>query len=288
MLLLITGCGTTQKPTANPSSIANGKSHFARFGTNKVHYVTVGKGKKVVVFVHGWACNAAFWREQTPAIKDKAKLILIDLPGHGESDKPQTDYSMDFFADAVIAVLKDAKVEKAVLVGHSMGTPVICRVYAHAPEAVSAQVSVDGTLRRPKMQPDQAEKFVARYRGADYRDNVTRFVTSMFPDPGTEPLRDWALAEMLKTPQHVMSSAMEAMFSSTHPDWNPGKVHVPVLVINTKNPMWTKDYENYVRTLSRKTDYRTIEGAGHFVMLEKPAEFNAALIEMLGKCDLIN
>ena len=65
------------------------------------------------------------------------------------------------------------------------------------------------------------------------------------------------------------------------------KVNVPVLVINTTSPMWTADYHDYVRSLSAKTDYRAIDGAGHFLMLEKPAEFNAALIEMLGKFDLI-
>ena len=58
-------------------------------------------------------------------------------------------------------------------------------------------------------------------------------------------------------------------------------------MINTKSPMWTPEYEAYVSSLSAKTDYRTIDGAGHFLMLEKPAEFNAALIDMLVKFDLI-
>jgi pimeloyl-ACP methyl ester carboxylesterase len=45
--------------------------------------------------------------------------------------------------------------------------------------------------------------------------------------------------------------------------------------------MWTGDYLAYVRGLSPRADYRTVEGVGHFLMLEKPAEFNATLIEML-------
>jgi pimeloyl-ACP methyl ester carboxylesterase len=252
-----------------------------------VHYVTAGKGSDTLLFVHGWACNANFWREQVPALADKARLILIDLPGHGQSDKPPVDYSMDYFAGGVIAVLEDAKADKATLIGHSMGTPVICRVHAKAPERVAALVAVDGVLRRPKMGAAQVESFTAPYRAAQYREQATKFVKAMFPNPGTEGLCGWVTEQMLATPQRIMSSAMENMFVQSKPAWDLEKVNVPVLVINAKSPMWTAEYEEYVRSLSPKTEYRTIDGTGHFVMLEKPAEFNATLTEMLGKHGLL-
>jgi pimeloyl-ACP methyl ester carboxylesterase len=64
-------------------------------------------------------------------------------------------------------------------------------------------------------------------------------------------------------------------------------VDAPVMSINAKSPMWTESYEKYVRSVSAKTDYRLIEGTGHFVMLEKPSEFNSTLMEMLTKFGLI-
>ena len=57
--------------------------------------------------------------------------------------------------------------------------------------------------------------------------------------------------------------------------------------INARSPMWTENYETYVRSLSTKADYRLIDGTGHFVMLEKPSEFNSALMEMLTKFELL-
>ena len=286
-LLLIAGCASPPTSSKSESSHAAGQSHFASFGTNKVYYFTVGKGAQTVVFIHGWSCDGGFWREQIPALTDKARLILIDLPGHGQSDKPRTDYTLDFFAQAVLAVMRDASVQRATLVGHSMGAPVICRVYAQAPEKVAALVAVDGLLRRPTMTPEQVEQFVGPYRTPEYREHATKFVKSMFPNPGTEAVRDSVLTEMLATPQHVMRSAMEGMFNPDQPDWDPKKLNVPVLVINAKNPMWTADYEAYVRALSSQSDYRTLDGVGHFLMLEKPDEFNAALTEMLHKFSLI-
>jgi pimeloyl-ACP methyl ester carboxylesterase len=255
-------------------------SHFARSGTNKVHYTTAGEGKQTVVFIHGWGGNTHFWREQMPAMRDKARLIVVDLPGHGESDKPKVDYTMDFFARAVVDVLRDAKVERATLVGHSMGVVVLCRAHALAPERVAGLVAVDGLLRRPKIDAEQAEGFVAPYRTPEYRDQVKKFIGAMYPNPGTDTLRDWTIAEILTTPQYVLSSSMDAMFKSTQP-WDLDKVKVPLIVINAKSPMWTPEYEAYARSLSDHVEYQTLEGTGHFVMLEKPAEFNAALVKAL-------
>src|SRR5437588_8885046 len=100
--LLLAGCTSSQHASDT------GSSHFASLGTNKIHYVVEGKGRHAIVFIHGWACNQGFWREQIPALAEHARLLLIDLPGHGQSDKPHVDYTMDYFAEAVLAVMRDA------------------------------------------------------------------------------------------------------------------------------------------------------------------------------------
>jgi sigma-B regulation protein RsbQ len=283
VVLVLCACG--RNVNAAPGGLT---SHFAKLGTNKVHYVTGGTGEKTLVFVHGWAGNLDFWREQTPALLDKAKLVLIDLPGHGKSDKPHTAYTIDFFAEAVAGVMRDAKVKRGTLIGHSMGVAVICRACAKAPEMVTALVPVDGLLRKPKATSEQVEKFVGPFRGAGYREHTTNFINSMLTNPGTEALRDRVLADVMATPHHVMSSAMEGMFSQAQPDWDLKKVDVPVLIMNAKNPMWTEEYQAYAKGLSPKTEYRVIEGVGHFLLLEKPVEFNAVLLELLRKYTLVD
>jgi pimeloyl-ACP methyl ester carboxylesterase len=274
--------------TCNPfAAVAGAQSHFVTVGANRIHYVTVGQGKPTLVFVHGWACQLGFWREQVPALADKARLIFIDLPGHGQSDKPQTNYTMDFFAGAVLAVLREAKVEKATFIGHSMGGAVICRIQHHAPEKVAALVSVDGLLCRLSGTPAEGRALVGPFATPHYREHAAGFIRSLFPFPGAEKLCERITAEMLVTPQHVMLGGMLAMLSPDQPDWILQKVNAPVLVFNARSSWWTADYENYVRSLSAQTDYRVMEGASHFLMLEKPAEFNARLLEMLRHYDLV-
>src|ERR1019366_9521302 len=240
--------GIAAAKTASPS-LADGRSHFAMHGADRIHYVTVGNGNETIVLVHGWSCNLGFWREQIAALAEQARLILVDLPGHGQSGQTETHYTLDFFAGAVLAVLRDTKVDKAVFIGHSMGAAVICRICKHAPEKVAAVVSVDGLLRRPPGAPGQAEAMLAQMRSPACHEFARQFMQIFFPIPGTETLRDEVTAAMLLTPQIVMAGAMAAMLDASHPDWELSPVTVPVLVLNAKGSPWVADYDNFVPTL---------------------------------------
>src|ERR1700740_1491005 len=74
--------------TASTSALAQ-ESLFAPFEGIKVHYESYGSGDEALVFIHGWTCDLTFWRGQEP-VYSTHRSLLIDLPGHGESDKPQT------------------------------------------------------------------------------------------------------------------------------------------------------------------------------------------------------
>ena len=267
--------------------IAGGRSHFVSAGANRIHYVTVGNGDRALVFVHGWACHLGFWHEQVAALADKARLILIDLPGHGRSDPPETACTMDLFAEAVLAAVRDAGVERATFIGHSMGAAVLCGVYRLAPEKVAALVSVDGLLCRLPGTPAEARALIGAFASAQYPAHAREFIRSLFPVPGTEVLCGRVTLEMLATPQRVMLGGMRAMLDPELPDWALEKVGVPLLVINARTPWWNSAYEKHVRALSPRVDYTFLEGAGHFLMLEQPAIFNLRLGEWLKKQDLI-
>src|SRR5215211_4729672 len=108
-----------------PAMGKDGESKYAMLDGAKIHYQSYGgNGKDAFVLVHGWSSNLEAWGHQIPDLARRSRVIALDLPGHGKSDKPQLTYTMDHFAAAIDAVMRDAKVERAVLLGHSMGTPV--------------------------------------------------------------------------------------------------------------------------------------------------------------------
>ena len=90
LLLLTTGAASIAQPVLS-------ESKFVDVDHLKVHYTNYGKGDTALFFVHGWACDETIWSEQARALAEKIRVITIDLPGHGQSEKPQTiEYDKNF------------------------------------------------------------------------------------------------------------------------------------------------------------------------------------------------
>jgi len=70
--------------------------------------------------------------------------------------------------------------------------------------------------------------------------------------------------------------------------WKPDKIDIPVLMILAKQPAWSPEYEQFVRGLIAKLDYQVRENVSHFLMMEKPREFNAAVLKFLKDNQLLN
>lgn len=172
----------------------------------RVRYQDYGRGSSAVVFVHGWSCDSTFWRLQVPD-RGNVRYILIDLPGHGKSDVSPVDYSGYLFVRSVQAVMRNAGVEKVVLVGHSMGAAVALQFVHMYPKEVAGLVLVDGSLpvgADPAGNAGPYANIIPLLQGKDYLDRADVLVDSM-STPQTPP----ALAaeiryKMLRTPQHVM------------------------------------------------------------------------------------
>jgi len=92
-------------------------------------------------------------------------------------------------------------------------------------------------------------------------------------------------ASALNTPQHVIVSAMEGMADPSI--WGEDKINVPVLAIMAKNPFFGPDLEQTFRGIAPNLDFQMWEGVGHFIMMEKPKEFNAAVLMWLDKNNVL-
>jgi pimeloyl-ACP methyl ester carboxylesterase len=268
-----------QKPSA-----PEGQSQYAKLDGARMHYQNYGKGKEALVLIHGWTCNVDSWRDQVPDFARRNRVIAIDLLGHGQSDKPQITYSMDLFARVVEAVMRDAKVERAVLVGHSMGTPIARQFYRKYPQKTLAIVIVDGSLR-PFGDKKLMEGFLAGFRGPNYREAGKQMFAGMAGPNLSAELQARIQASFLNTPQHVLVSAMEGMADNSI--WGNDKINVPVLAVLAKSPFWPPDTEQFDRSIAPQLDFQMMEGVAHFLMMEKPKQFNDLVIAFLDKNSLL-
>ncbi len=125
------------------------------------------------------------------------------------------------------------------------------------------------------------QKFLAPLRSADYPSTIDGFVDGM-----TRPMKNAADAEKIKTmirsaPQHVAVGEMEGLLDSAL--WQSDKINVPVLMVMARQPAWTVEYEDFVRGIVADLDYRVWDDVSHFVMLDKPNEFNDAVLAFLAE-----
>jgi pimeloyl-ACP methyl ester carboxylesterase len=244
-----------------------------------IHWTSSGKGPNTVILVHGWTCDESTWRDQVPALSKTYRVVTLDLPGHGRSDSPKPEnFSMDLFARAVEAVRRETKAERVVLVGHSMGTPVVLRYARLHPKHTAALVLVDG-LVTPPAPPPGAPPFGQGFAGPDGRQARERFVRSMFSAATTQPMQTRIVSMMMAAPE---ATAMGALKATADPAaWSDDVVTIPVLGLYAdKSALGNRDV---MKTRFPSMEYVEIQGTGHFLMIEKPQEFNTLLVAFLDK-----
>jgi len=135
-------------------------------GTPKVLHIptTVGKlcvedrgsGKIAVVLWHSLLCDGSMWRHQTADLERDHRVLVVEGPGHGRSERAPRPFTLDDCADALVQILDAHALEKAVLVGLSWGGMTSMRVAIRAPERVRALALLDTSA--------DAETFVRRWR----------------------------------------------------------------------------------------------------------------------------
>src|SRR5262249_39248029 len=92
----------------------------------KINSSSAGQARQTVILVHRWTCDSSSWAGQVGPLSKNYRVVTLDLPGHGQSGLPADGkFSVSLFARAVEAVRAETGADKVVLVGHSMGAPVI-------------------------------------------------------------------------------------------------------------------------------------------------------------------
>lgn len=115
-------------------------------GELNLHCYDAGSGGIPIVLIHGLGDEADTWQHIIPALAEQQRVIALDLPGFGRSDQPNTNYTLVFYARAVLGMLDSLDIQRAKLVGSSMGAAVAQRLALGRPERVESLTLVDGAV----------------------------------------------------------------------------------------------------------------------------------------------
>ena len=245
----------------------------------KIHSTTTGKGPNTVILVHGWTCDETTWNSQVPVLSKQYRVITLDLPGHGQSASPKDGkFTMDLFARAVEAVRKESKAEHVVLVGHSMGTPVVVQYARLFPQHTAALVFVDGLVALSPNGGGRAPD-PKQMSGPNSQQAREQMIRGMFSPSTTPDMQKHILSMMLAPPESTASGAMLATFDPAI--WKGDVLKFPILGLYADHSGLAN--HDYMREHFPEMEYHEIPATGHFLMMEKPEEFNRLLLAFLDK-----
>jgi pimeloyl-ACP methyl ester carboxylesterase len=279
LVLLIVTVGVTQAQPKWPKVV------LSKDGV-PISYEVYGSGEPTLVFVHGWSCDARYWRAQVQHFSKKHRVVTLDLAGHGHSGVTRLHYTMSSFGEDVRAVSEATGSRSVILIGHSMGGSVIAEAARLMPDRVVGLIGID-TLENIEypMTREELQKMLAPLE-KDFRTGSQQFVGEMI-SPDTDPqLREWILLDISAAPPAIAISAINEMMSQ----YITGeaakifdKIRIPVITV--KGDLWPVNYEANRRHMF-SFDAIVLKGADHFLMMDRPEEFNRALekaIKMFSK-----
>lgn len=243
----------------------------------EISFIKEGAGDVALIFVHGWSCDKSYWSEQVKEFAAKYTVVTIDLAGHGESGLEKKNYTVQAFGEDVAAAVNHLKLNKVILIGHSMGGPVVLEAANILGDNVVGIVGADTFQNMGETYPQELTHQFLKPFQENFKEAAKGFVKSMFPENADSILVAKIAEDMSSAPPTVALSAMENLFMDNGINVLD-KINVPIISINCdRYPI--KAEENKKRVKSYKL--KMMKDVGHFVMLEDPKEFNKLLQESI-------
>jgi pimeloyl-ACP methyl ester carboxylesterase len=241
-----------------------------------------GQGRPVL-FIHGYPLNRQLWKPQMEGLADIARVITLDLRGHGDSTSTSGAYSMDFLANDSCQVLDALGVrEPVVICGLSMGGYVTFAFFRNYPERVAGLV-----LAATRAGEDTPEGKLNRDKAAELarQGGPGAIAESMLPrmlSPKTYNDRPELVQQVWEIMQNISLDGIlgDLMGMKARPDSNPTlhKIDKPTLIIHGSDDqlILLKD-AIAMRSAVPGATLSVLPDAGHLLNLEQPELFNQAI-----------
>ena len=283
-----------------PQEIAGTDSQYVEIDGLQIHYKSAGQGRPALLLLHGFAASLYSWREVMRELSQRFLTVAFDRPGFGLTTRPRSwtgenPYSQTAQSDQTIALMDQLGIEKAVLVGNSMGGAIAALTALRFPQRIQALVLVDPAIAlKGHLIPAWVRPFLntpqARHLGPLIARSIQNwgidFARSAWHDPSkitpeiwegySRPLQvknwDGALWEVLR--------ARRAPYLEEHLD----ELTLPVLVITGDDDhLIPSDQSRRLAGKLPNAELVVIPNCGHIPQEECPQDFLQAVNDFLDK-----
>jgi pimeloyl-ACP methyl ester carboxylesterase len=247
------------------------------FDGQLISYNVFGTGDVTLVFIHGWAGDSRYWKNQIPYFVSRYRVVAIDSAGQGHSEQTREVYTLQAFGKDVKAVVDDINATKVILIGHSMGDGVMAEAAKLMPEKVIGLIGVDNLQDVERSMPKEEVDGMIAGMEKNFKSEVKKFIGPMLGKNMKPELKKWITDDICCQNPRVGISAIKEYIHSYD---NLGmantykQIKVPVRCVNAD--LWPTNVEANRKYMS-SFEVTIMEGCGHFPMMERPEEFNKNL-----------
>ncbi|UCE19233.1 MAG: alpha/beta hydrolase [Gemmatimonadota bacterium] len=269
------------------------ETDFCEIDSIKVAFIDKGQGEPIL-FIHGVGSDLSQWDLNYPDLAQKYRVLGIDLPGFGKSDKPRIDYTMNFYSAVIETLLTRQKIEKATLIGHSFGGHLAAYFSLHHKERVKNLIIVDGAGIQ-EFTPEQKQFILTQYdlhKLSNPNPNELRFGLQMgfvkWEDTYEKTVQE--RIALSKSPEYkdyafAVNKCVMAMLDKNVKKELP-QVKAPTLIVwGAKDALVPISVAQEAHELIAGSELTVIPECGHFPMIEKSGEFNRIIDTFLGGKD---
>jgi len=249
-----------------------------------------------LVFLHGWSAHGGFYAPQEDALGNRFRLLLPDLPGHGQSHPWPEPLSIATLADALAAMLVAQDIRDAVLVGWSMGAMVAFDYLSRYRDGrVSALVVEDMTARlmqspnwphglRGDFDATQNAIVLAAMR-ADWAGFSAAFLPRMFAHDHAPPtaLKNWIGAEIAHNDPAAMAALWGSMAAQDYRTALAALKLPTLLLYGGESQLYAPGVSAWMQSVIAGSERHCLAASGHTPHLEQPEAFNALLADFASR-----
>ena len=248
---------------------------------DQIPYISYGSGSPSLILIHGWTNNRTFWEPHVAALSKNHQVVTLDLASFGESIYKRDDWSMGTFALDVDVVISDLRIDKAVLVGFSMGGSIALELASSDRKYVRGVVLVD-MHQDPEWRPDEAfiESFVEDEKET-WGDEDS--LAASFSDGAPRTLVRRYISRTPETAPDAWWESVRQLFLWIRNDFTNrvAQIDVPIVAINSaRNPTNVAVWKE----IAPGFQVHIVEDVGHLgIIWEKTEEFDQALLDFVGE-----
>jgi pimeloyl-ACP methyl ester carboxylesterase len=272
------------------------EDHYIEVGNVNARYWLAGEKGSIVILLHGLNCHVEFWEKNIAALAQEHSVFAVDIVGFGRTDKPAIAYTFQQMADFVLDFMNAMNIDKASLVGHSMGGGITMMVAARAPDRVEKIVLVDSSglgkrmslmvrlltlpvigevLTKPSRQGVVRQMQMCLYDHSQASDDFIDRAAAI----GKLPDIQRSVLSVLRGGCNIfgMKKKVVTDFSECIK-----RISAPILVIWGRQDR-INPFSDGEAAVERMGDVRLhiIDQAHHFPQIDKPREFNATVLDFL-------